>query len=62
MQTSTCSLDQLSMVKDLTLEMWVPSFRWIVAHGMQRKTPSCCACKLSYRQRIGGVGKRRSVS
>ena len=39
--TSTCSLDQLSMLKDLTLEMWVPNLRWIAAQRMQRKMPNC---------------------
>ena len=40
-RTSTCSLDQLSMLKDLTLDTCVPNLRWIAAHRMQRKTPSC---------------------
>lgn len=38
--TSTCSLDQLSMLNDLTLEIWVPSLRWIVAHRIHRKIPN----------------------
>lgn len=41
MLTSTCSLDQLSILRDLTLEMCVPSLRCIAAHRMQRNTPSC---------------------
>lgn len=41
MRTSTCSLDQLSMLNDLTFEMWVPNLRWIAAHRMQRKMPNC---------------------
>lgn len=28
------------MLNDLTLEIWVPSFRWSEAHRIQRKTPS----------------------
>lgn len=39
--TSTCSAVQLSILNDLTLEIWVPSFRWRAAHRMQRKAPSC---------------------
>jgi hypothetical protein len=38
---STCSLDQLSMLNDLTLEIWVPNLRWIAAHRMHRKMPNC---------------------
>lgn len=38
--TSTCSLDQLSMLRDLTLEMCVPSLRWMAAHRMHKKTPN----------------------
>lgn len=49
MLTSTCSFDQLSMLKDLTLEMCVPNFRWMAAHRMHRKTPNCghCQCRLA---------------
>lgn len=39
--TSTCSLVQLSMLSDFTLDTWVPNFRWIVAHRMHRKMPNC---------------------
>jgi len=39
--TSTCSLVQLSILNDLTLEICVPSFRWREAHLIQRKIPSC---------------------
>jgi hypothetical protein len=28
------------MLKDLTLDIWVPSLRWMVAHRMQRKMPN----------------------
>lgn len=38
--TSTCSAVQLSMVRDLTLEMWVPSLRCNVAQRMHRNIPS----------------------
>lgn len=37
--TSTCSDDQVSMLKDLTLEICVPSLRWIAAHRMHKKMP-----------------------
>ena len=37
--TSTCSEDQLSMLKDLILEICVPSFRCSAAQRMQRKIP-----------------------
>lgn len=37
--TSTCSDDHVSIDKDLTLDMCVPSLRWIAAHRMQRKMP-----------------------
>ena len=36
---STCSVDQASILSDLTLEMWVPSLRWIEAHRIHRKMP-----------------------
>ena len=39
--TSTWSFDQLSMLRDLTLEMCVPSLRCNEAHRMHRKMPSC---------------------
>ena len=29
------------MLSDLTLEMWVPNFRWMAAHRMHRKMPNC---------------------
>lgn len=38
--TSTCSEVQLSILKDLTLEMCVPILRCSAAHRMQRKTPN----------------------
>lgn len=38
--TSTCSFDQLSMLNDLTLDIWVPSFRWREAHRMHKNIPS----------------------
>lgn len=28
------------MLKDFTFEIWVPNFRWIAAHLMQRNTPN----------------------
>lgn len=37
--TSTCSDDHVSMLKDLTLEICVPSLRWMAAHRMHRKMP-----------------------
>lgn len=37
--TSTCSEDQVSIDKDLTLEMCVPNLRWIAAHRMHKKIP-----------------------
>lgn len=37
--TSTCSVFHVSMLNDLTLEMWVPSFRCIEAHRMHTKIP-----------------------
>lgn len=40
--TSTWSDDQLSIVKDLTLEIWVPNLRCNAAHRMHRKSPICC--------------------
>lgn len=39
--TSTCSLDQPSMVSDLTLDMCVPSLRWTDAHRMHKNMPNC---------------------
>lgn len=36
---STCALSHLSMLKDLTLEMCVPSLRCRAAHRMHRKMP-----------------------
>lgn len=39
--TSTCSAVQVSMVKDLTLEICVPNFRCSAAQRMQRKMPIC---------------------
>lgn len=36
---STCSFVQPSMLRDLTLEICVPSFRCIAAQRMQRKMP-----------------------
>lgn len=39
-RTSTCSFDQLSMLKDLTFEMCVPSLRCMAAQRMHRNTPS----------------------
>lgn len=39
--TSTCSFDQPSMLSDLTLDICVPSLRWIDAHRMHRKMPNC---------------------
>lgn len=38
--TSTCSFDQPSMLSDLTLDICVPSLRWIDAHRMHRKMPN----------------------
>ena len=38
--TSTCSLDQLSMLNDLTFDMCVPSLRWSEAHRIHRNMPS----------------------
>ncbi len=38
--TSTCSFDQLSMLKDLTFDICVPSFLCSAAHRMQRKMPN----------------------
>ena len=32
-------MDQVSILKDLTLDMWVPSFRCSEAHRIQRKIP-----------------------
>ena len=46
---STWSGDQLSMLSDLTFEMWVPILRWMAAQLMQRKIPSCCCCQKSTR-------------
>lgn len=39
--TSTCALSHLSILKDLTLEMWVPSLRCSAAQRMHRKMPNC---------------------
>lgn len=36
---STCSLFQLSILKDLTLDIWVPSLRCNAAHRIHRKIP-----------------------
>lgn len=41
-RTSTCSDDQVSRLKDLTLEIWVPSLRCMTTHRIQMKTPSYC--------------------
>lgn len=38
--TSTCSFVQPSMLSDLTLDICVPSLRWIDAHRMHRKMPN----------------------
>lgn len=38
--TSTCSFVQPSMLSDLTLDICVPSLRWIDAHRMHRKIPN----------------------
>lgn len=40
-RTSTCALSHLSMLRDLTLEMCVPSLRCSAAHRMHRKMPTC---------------------
>jgi hypothetical protein len=42
--TSTCSAVQVSMLRDFTLEMWVPSLRWSVAHRRHKKTPIYITC------------------
>jgi hypothetical protein len=42
---STWSGDQLSMLSDLTFEMWVPILRCMAAQLMQRKIPSCYSCQ-----------------
>lgn len=57
-RTSTCSLDQLSMLSDFTLDMWVPSLRWMVAHRMHRKMPSYnTSCLVSFYGRVAeGLG------
>jgi hypothetical protein len=38
--TSTCALSHLSILRDLTLEICVPSLRCSAAHRMHRKMPS----------------------
>lgn len=38
--TSTCSEDQLSILRDLTLEIWVPILRCRAAQRIQRKMPN----------------------
>jgi hypothetical protein len=35
------------MLNDLTLDMWVPSLRWMVAHRMHRKMPNCNTSSLA---------------
>lgn len=52
-RTSTCSLDQVSMLSDLTFEMCVPIFRWMAAHRMQRNIP-----RLHDAQAVAAKGKR----
>lgn len=47
--TSTCALSHLSILKDLTLEMCVPSLRCRAAHRMQRKMPSYSSCQNLFR-------------
>lgn len=46
--TSTCSVDQESMLSDLTLLMCVPIFRCRAAHRMHTKMPSYSRCSVSY--------------
>lgn len=54
--TSTWSADQLSMVKDLTLEICVPNLRCNEAHRIQRKTPNCTIeGQLSFIYSLAGV-------
>lgn len=40
-RTSTCSVFQLSILRDLTLEICVPNFRCNEAHRTHRKMPNC---------------------
>lgn len=55
------------MLKDFTLEMCVPNFRWIAAHLMQRNTPSCAPCQywsvicriVVYRNGVASIGRGR---
>lgn len=49
------------MLSDLTLEICVPSLRWIDAHRMHRKMPNyhelvCCTVQ-GGKQRVGRVGE-----
>lgn len=53
MRTSTCSFDHPSILKDFTLDIWVPSFLWIDAHLMQRKMPNCFELVLCDRRHGG---------
>jgi hypothetical protein len=58
---STWSGDQLSMLSDLTFEMWVPILRWMAAQLMQRKIPSCYCCQKSARDRSDGYSHSNST-
>lgn len=57
--TSTCSFDQLSMLKDFTFEICVPNFRWIAAHRMHRNTPSYSPCQSVLVRRVPSRGGNR---
>lgn len=49
-RTSTCSFDQLSMLKDLTFEMCVPSLRCMAAQRMHRNTPRLHDAQAGFRE------------
>lgn len=51
--TSTCSLDQISMLNDFTFDTCVPSFRWRAAHRMHKNIPSYPHAVLSAPHRFG---------
>lgn len=57
------------MLKDFTFEIWVPNFRWIAAHLMQRNTPSYSRTSVSLvkgdrpnRMGIVSMGRMRGKS
>jgi hypothetical protein len=58
---STWSGDQLSMLSDLTFEMWVPILRWMAAQLMQRKIPSCYCYQKSAQDRSDGYSHSNST-